>query len=48
MKNQETNPSTIQIDVLYYYSDDAETTKVYDVEAMREEFELQLTQLINN
>ena len=47
MKNQETNPSTIQIDVLYYYSDDAETIKVYDVEAMREEFELQLTQLTN-
>jgi hypothetical protein len=48
MENQETNPSTIQIDVLYYYSDDAETIKVYDEEAMREEFESQLNQLINS
>ena len=40
--------NTIRVNVLYYYSDDAETIKVYDVEAMREEFELQLNQLINN
>lgn len=41
-------PSVIKITPMYYYSDDAETIKVYDVEAMREEFESQLNQLINN
>ena len=39
--------NTIQVDVMYYHTDDAETIKVYDVEEMREEFELQLTQLTN-
>ena len=41
-------PSVIKITPMYYYSDDAETIKVYDEEAMREEFESQLNQLINN
>ena len=41
-------PTTINVKALYYYSDDAETIKVYDEEAMREEFESQLNQLINS
>jgi len=41
-------PSVIKITPMYYYSDDAETIKVYDEEAMREEFESQLNQLINS
>jgi len=44
----ETKQNTIQIDIMYYYSDEEETIKVYDVEAMREEFESQLNQLINS
>jgi len=45
---KQNKPTTINVKTLYYYSDDNETTKVYDVEAMREEFESQLNQLINN
>lgn len=45
---KQTKPTTINVKALYYYSDDAETIKVYDEEAMREEFESQLNQLINN
>ena len=44
----ETKQNTIQIDIMYYYSDEAETLMVYDEEAMREEFESQLNQLINS
>jgi len=45
---KQTKPSSIKVKTLYYYSDEEETIKVYDVEAMREEFESQLNQLINN
>jgi len=45
---KQTKPTTIKVKAMYYYSDDAETIKVYDEEAMREEFESQLNQLINN
>ena len=45
---KQTEPTTIKVEPMYYYSDEAETIKVYDVEGMREEFESQLNQLINN
>jgi hypothetical protein len=45
---KQTKPTTINVKTLYYYSDEEETIKVYDVEAMREEFESQLNQLINS
>lgn len=45
---KQTNPTSIEVKTFYYYSDEEETIKVYDVEAMREEFESQLNQLINS
>ena len=45
-------PNVIEVDIAFYHPEDEngnvdETTKVYDVEGMREEFEYELQHLIN-
>ena len=45
-------PNVIEVDIAFYHPEDDngivdETTKVYDVEGMREEFEYELQHLLN-
>ena len=49
---KEFKPNVIEVDIAFYHPEDDngivdETTKVYDVEGMREEFEYELNHLIN-
>ena len=46
-------PKVIEVDIMFYHPEDEngivdETTKVYDEEGMREEFEYELHHLLNN
>ncbi len=45
---REVKLNTIEVDVSDHYEDDTETTKVYDEEGMREDFEYKLSNLINS
>lgn len=45
---REVKLDTIEVDVSYHYEDHTETTKVYDEEGMREDFEYKLSNLIKN
>ena len=49
---KEFKPNVIEVDIAFYHPEDDngivdETTKVYDVEGMREEFEYELQHLLN-
>jgi hypothetical protein len=39
--------NVIEVDIMFNHPDDDETIKVYDVEGMREEFEYELKNLVN-
>ena len=40
--------NTIEVDISFYHPNDDETTKLYDIEGMREEFEYKLDCIIKN
>jgi hypothetical protein len=49
---KEFKPKVIEVDIMFYHPEDEngivdETTKVYDEEGMREEFEYELHHLLN-
>lgn len=39
-------PNVIEVDIAFFYEDDAETIRVYDEEGMREEFENKLKSIL--
>ena len=45
---RKTEENVIKVDIAYYHPDDDETTKVYDEEGMREEFENKLKQIVKD
>ena len=45
---KKTEENVIKVDISFYHPDNDETTKVYDEEGMREEFEYKLDCIIKN
>lgn len=45
---RKTEENVIKVDISFYHPDNDETTKVYDEEGMREEFENKLQQIVKD